>query len=130
MREYIQKILTKITDSVTQGNPTSSVRVQSYIILLPILVMVVVFLVIEMWSFVHAIKNGLPYRLSNEIIVVFGMILSHHVGLLFSRSKSQSIAEIKGTETVNVDSTTDPSITDTNADPTINNDSGTTKAEM
>lgn len=97
MKTIINKILMKIAESVdTHGNTISSVRLQSYLILLPILMMVLVFLTIEIWSFVHAIKHGVPYRLSSEIIIVFGMMLSHHLAILFSRTKSQSVAEISG----------------------------------
>ena len=97
MKTIINKILMKIAESVdTQGNTISSVRLQSYIILFPILLMVLVFLIIEIWSFIHAIKHGTEYKLSSEIIIVFGMMLSHHLAILFSRSKSQSVAELKG----------------------------------
>jgi uncharacterized oligopeptide transporter (OPT) family protein len=97
MRTIINKILMKIAESVdTQGNAISSVRLQSYIILFPILMMVLVFLIIEIWSFAHAIQHGDEYKLSSEIIIVFGMMLSHHLAILFSRSKSQTIGELKG----------------------------------
>lgn len=58
-----------------------------------------VFLIIEIWSFIHAIYTGKEYVLSNEIIVVYGMLLSHHLAILFSRTKSQGMAELKGTST-------------------------------
>lgn len=97
MKTIINKILMKIAESVdTQGNTISSVRLQSYIILFPILLMVLVFLIIEIWSFIHAIRHGAEYKLSSEVIIVFGMMLSHHLAILFSRSKSQSVAELKG----------------------------------
>jgi hypothetical protein len=32
--------------------------------------------------------------LSNEIIVVFGMLLAHHLSILFQRSKPKTISEI------------------------------------
>jgi len=96
MKQFIQSVLLKIANSVASDNLVSSTRVQSYIILLPILIMVITFLIIEMWSFIHAIKNGVEYKLSSEIIIVFGMILSHHLAILFSRTKSQSVAELKG----------------------------------
>ena len=97
MKTIINKILMKIAESVdTHGNTISSVRLQSYLILLPILMMVLVFLTIEIWSFIHAIRHGTEYKLSSEIIIVFGMMLSHHLAILFSRSKSQSVGEISG----------------------------------
>lgn len=100
MRQFIQSVLLKIANSVASDNTVSSTRVQSYIILLPILIMVLTFVIIEMWSFFHAIKIGVEYKLSSEIIIVFGMILSHHLAILFSRTKSQSIGELKGDTTV------------------------------
>ena len=38
----------------------------------------------------------LTYHISGEILVVFGMLLSHHLALIFTRNKSQGINEIKG----------------------------------
>jgi hypothetical protein len=97
MKTIVNSILLKIAESVDgTSNKVSSSRVQSYIILFPILLMVLVFLVIEIWAFGHAIKNGIDYKLSSEIIIVFGMMLSHHLAILFSRTKSQSIAELQG----------------------------------
>lgn len=140
MKQFIQSILLKIANSVTADNPISSTRVQSYIILFPILIMILVFLVIEMWSFIHAIKNGLPYRLSNEIIVVFGMMLGHHLSILFSRSKSPSIADITGaiskdqTDLNNNTLTIQQPVVDPTVNTTVQTDTtentGTAKAEM
>lgn len=121
MKTIINKILMKIAESVdTQGNTISSVRLQSYIILFPILMMVLVFLIIEIWSFAHAIQHGDEYKLSSEIIIVFGMMLSHHLAILFSRSKSQSIGELKGTSTTETttetSTVTDTAVTETNTE--------------
>lgn len=88
MKKFIQSILLRIANSVVADNPTSSTRVQSYIILFPILLSVMVFLIIEMWSFIHAIKCGTAYHLSNEIIIIFGMILAHHITIIYGRTKS------------------------------------------
>lgn len=103
----------KIAMSVdTQGNAISSVRLQSYIILFPILLMVLVFLIIEIWSFIHAIRHGDEYQLSSEIIIVFGMMLGHHLSILFSRTKNPSIAEIKGSITESSTTTETAVVTD------------------
>jgi fumarate reductase subunit D len=97
MKTIVNSILLKIAESVDgTSNKVSSSRVQSYIILFPILLMVLVFLIIEIWAFGHAIDHGMDYKLSSEIIIVFGMMLSHHLAILFSRTKSQSVAEIQG----------------------------------
>lgn len=117
---FINRILLKIAESLDgTSNKVSSVRLQSYIILFPILLMVLVFLIIEIWSFIHAIKTASEYKMSSEIIIVFGMTLSHHITILFSRSKvttvsdvKKSIAEISGDKPAPVDAepTTDVSV--------------------
>lgn len=76
------------------SNNTSSVRLQSYLIILPILLAVLIFLTIEVWSFGHSIHTGGDYHISNEIIIIFGMLLAHHLSILFSRNKSTSITDI------------------------------------
>ena len=95
--KLFKSIFSTIYKSVDgSSNTVSSVRVQSYLLLLPILLMSFCFIGIEVWSFLHSKKTGGIYHISNEIIVVFGMVLSHHLALLFNRNKAQSIAEIKG----------------------------------
>lgn len=99
MRQIIQTILLKIASSVNGNTPVSSVRVQSYIMMLPILLMVAVFVIIELAAFIHSVRKDNEYHISNEIIVIFAMNLSHHLAILFSRSKSQGLAELSGTAT-------------------------------
>lgn len=99
MRQIIQTILLKIASSVNSNTPVSSVRVQSYIMMLPILLMVAVFVIIELAAFIHSVRKDNEYHISNEIIVIFAMNLSHHLAILFSRSKSQGLAELSGTST-------------------------------
>ncbi len=99
MRQIIQTILLKIASSVNGNTPVSSVRVQSYIMMLPILLMVAVFVIIELAAFIHSVRKDNEYHISNEIIVIFAMNLSHHLAILFSRSKSQGLAELSGTST-------------------------------
>lgn len=43
MKQFIQKILSRIALSSIEGNNHSSARIQSYIILVPILVMCLIF---------------------------------------------------------------------------------------
>ncbi len=95
---FINKILNKISLSVLSDNKNSSSRIQSYILLAPILAMTLIFIIIEVWQFIHCINIGKDYYISSEIIIIFGMILSHHLALVFSRKNSQSIKEIKGAE--------------------------------
>ena len=98
------------------SNEVSTARLQSYLIILPILVFLLVFLIIEVWSFGHSINTGKDYHISNEIILIFGMLLAHHLSILFSRSKPTSIADIKGTikeSTESTNTTTTESVTKT-----------------
>jgi len=110
MKTIVNSILLKIAESVDgTSNKVSSSRVQSYIILFPILLMVLVFLIIEIWAFGHAIKHGIDYKLSSEIIIVFGMMLGHHLSILFSRTKTPSITEVKtGIAEISGDKTEEP----------------------
>jgi hypothetical protein len=96
MKNLISKILKKISFSVLEGNAHSTPRIQSYIVLLPILIMSFTFLGFEMYTFFHLMALGKDYFISSEIIVVYGMLLSHQLALVFSRKKNQSIKEIKG----------------------------------
>jgi len=94
-KELLLKFFDKIGLSIKEGNQHSSVRVQSYIILIPILIMSLIFTGFEITTFALAIYKGTIYKISSEIIVIYGMLLSHHLAVLFSRKKSQSISEIK-----------------------------------
>lgn len=95
MRTVFKKIVDLINTSVDSQTSISSVRVQSYLIVPMIILFVMTFIMIEIWSFVHGIRTGGNYAISNEIIIIFGMMLSHHLAILFSRSKSQSMKELK-----------------------------------
>lgn len=91
-----------IVRSVTTDE-VSATRISSYLILAPIQLMILVVVLIELFEFGHSIWTGHPYVLSNEFIITFGMVLSHHLAILFSRSKSQSRAELKGDNAAPVD---------------------------
>lgn len=91
----MKRLLDLINKSLNgNSNDVSTSRLQSYLIVIPILLMIVVFLGIEIWAFAHSIHAGIPYKLSNEIIVVFYGTLSHHLAILFSRNKAQGIKEL------------------------------------
>ena len=120
----LKNILSLIKQSTNNDNAVSSVRLQAYLMFPVIYIMVAVFIALEIAQFHHAITLHLPFVISNESIVIFGMVLSHHLAILFSRSKSQSIGELKGSSTdAVVDTTTATSdvpvvadTTDTTAD--------------
>lgn len=103
----IKKILKFIKLSLTSDNAVSSTRIQSYLLLFAILLMIFVFVTIELWSFIHAIHSGQPYVMSNQFITIFVATLAHHLSVLFQRTKSQSVGDLlnKGTPDVQQDAT-------------------------
>jgi len=101
----IKKILKFIKLSLTSDNSVSSTRIQSYLLLFAILLMIFVFVTIELWSFIHAIHSGQPYVMSSQFIIVFGMVLAHHLSVLFQRPKSQSVSDLIGNNTSTATST-------------------------
>lgn len=103
MKTLLQKILHKISLSTHQGKKVSTSRVQSFIILIPILVFSFSYLIFGYISFIFSLYKGIPFVISTESIVIFGMLLSHHLALVFSRRSSQSIEEIKGQKKDSID---------------------------
>jgi len=101
-----------IVRSVTTDE-VSATRISSYLILAPIQLMIFVVVLIEMFEFVHSVWTGHNYVLSNEFIITFGMVLSHHLAILFSRGKSQSREELKGSSTTTTSTTTETAETTT-----------------
>lgn len=85
MKKFISKILQKISLSVLKDNTHSTHRVQSYVLMIPILLMVITFLAIEIYQFIFCIHTGLTYAISSEIIITFGMLLTHHITVLFQK---------------------------------------------
>lgn len=96
IKKIFNKFFGEIGKSVIAGNPISTPRFQSWIILAAILLQMATFASIEIFSFIVAIKTGVPHSISSESILIFGMVLSHQLALVFSRRKSQSIKNIKG----------------------------------
>ena len=106
MFQIIKSALSSINKLIVKSVSTdevSATRLSSFMILAPIQLMILVVVAIEVFEFGHSVYAGTPYVLSSEFIITFGMVLSHHLAILFSRSKSQSRAELKGD---NSDSTT------------------------
>jgi hypothetical protein len=86
MKTMFKKLLHTISLSVLSDNTHSSARIQAYIILLPVLLMSLMFIVIEVTRIVYCfMHDGVKYEISSEIIIIYGMLLSHHLALLFSR---------------------------------------------
>ncbi len=88
--------LNKLIVKSVSTDEVSATRLSSYLILAPIQLMVLVIILIELFEFFHSVYTGNDYVLSTEFIITFGMVLSHHLAILFSRSKSQSREELKG----------------------------------
>jgi len=129
MFQLIKSTLGSINNLIVKSITTdevSATRLSSYMILAPIQMMIIVVILIEMTAFIHAMFIGKDYVLSNEFIITFGMVLSHHLAILFSRSKSQSRAELRGNNNVTSNTTdvTDPVTTDSS---TTNQDNNPTK---
>jgi len=96
MKTLILKILNRISQATMSGNAVSSSRVQSFILIVPVLIMIFVSISLEIADFVFAKAHDKEYIISTEFIIIFGMVLSHHLALVFSRSQSQPISEISG----------------------------------
>ncbi len=87
--------LTSIILSTLNGNDNkkSSTRFQSYIVLIPVILTAFVFIFIEIINAIITWKTGAKYIPTNEILVAYGMILTHHISVLFSRQKSKDNVE-------------------------------------
>jgi hypothetical protein len=97
MFEAIKSAIASINRLIVKSVSTdevSSARLSSFMILAPIQMMILVVILIELVAFGTSIYHGKDYVLSNEFIITFGMILSHHLAILFSRTKSQSRKEL------------------------------------
>ncbi len=69
--EYILKSLSG------QSGKVSSTRIMSYILMCIVLIFSATFLGIEISSCYLTLSAGTKYVISNEIIIIFGMIFSH-----------------------------------------------------
>lgn len=81
--------------SIKAGDPVSTPRFQSWILLCMIILQIFMFIIFEIFTFYMSLHTGV-YTISNESLIVYGMTLSHQLALVFSRKSSQSINEIKG----------------------------------
>lgn|ERR1035437_10079754 len=90
----IKKILSFVKMSLTNDNNISSTRIQSYLLLFAILTMILGAIIIEVWSFIHAISHGIPFTISTPFLTIFIATLAHHLSVLFQRTKSQSVGEL------------------------------------
>lgn len=69
----------------------SQVRIQSYFILAEIIITGLFFLVIEgANAYLSIFRDGVIYKPSSESIVIFGMVLTHHLVMLGLKKGSES----------------------------------------
>lgn len=83
-KNYIQKILSFMGESVVskKDGKVSSTRLSAYFFLTSIISFTISFIVIMSTNAVILWKSGVPHVIPSEHIVIFGMILAHHLTLL------------------------------------------------
>jgi len=86
------KILKSIGEKISKSikdhfGKESSTRISSYFILSLIATNVLVFMVIDVINAIIMWNKGEIYVIPSESIWVFGLLLSHHIGLLFHKKK-------------------------------------------
>jgi len=86
------KILKSISDKISKSlkdhlGKESSTRISSYFILSLISLNVIVFMVIDVVNAAIKWNLGEVYTIPSETIWIFGLLLSHHLGLLFHKKK-------------------------------------------
>lgn len=81
---FLESINASIKDHL--GKKSSS-RISSYIVLISIVLNSLVFMIIEIVNAYIMWDKGLVYIVPSEHIWIFGLILSHHLGLLFYKRR-------------------------------------------
>lgn len=91
MASLVKGIVDQIKKSVLDHTGKSShTRISSYFILATIMLNSMAFMVLEIVNAIIMWKQNLTYIVPAEHIWIFGLILSHHLGLLFYKQKSFS----------------------------------------
>ncbi len=95
MKETFFERLLRYIGWSTKGKDgkTSSSRISSYFILGSILTTSLVFIVIELVNAIIVWNTGEPYVIPSEHIVIFGMILAHHLTLLGINKNAETKVE-------------------------------------
>lgn len=65
----------------------SSARLSSYIVLASIILNCIIFMGIEVTNAIIVWRQGLTYTVPSEHIIIFSLVLTHHIALLFYKSK-------------------------------------------
>lgn len=94
-KNYIQKLLTLMGKSVISkmDGKVSSTRLSSFYFLLAIFVYSIGFICLEVINAIVLWKTGMPYVIPSEHIVVFGMLLAHHLTLLGINKNAETKVE-------------------------------------
>lgn len=82
MKKIIDSVFIYIVKSISKDGQVSSTRIASYFILGGILTSMALFIGIELTNAIVMWKDALPYIIPNEHVILFGMILAHHLTLL------------------------------------------------
>ena len=86
--KFFKKVFSEIKKSLLDHTgKTSSSTISSYIVLSFIILNSLAFMVIEIVNAAMMWKEGATYTVPTEHIWIFGLILSHHLGLLFYKKK-------------------------------------------
>ena len=94
-RNYIQKLLSFMGKSIVskKDGKVSSTRLSAYFFLSSIITFTVIFIGIESTNAFMLWKTGMPYVIPREHIVIFGMLLAHHLTLLGINKNAETKVE-------------------------------------
>lgn len=100
--EFFKKVLEKMSMSAyDKFGKMSHIRVSSYIVLFPIIINSCVFMCIEMLNVIKLWHKDEAYVIPVSHITIFGMILAHHISILFYKNveaKNQTSIALKEAE--------------------------------
>lgn len=83
-----KKLLSMIKQSsYDKLGKVSSARLSSYIVLASIILNCLIFMGIEVTNAIIVWRNNLTYTIPSEHIIIFSLVLTHHIALLFYKSK-------------------------------------------
>ncbi len=94
-KNYMQKLLTLIADSArsTKDGKVSSTRLSAYFFLASIISFTISFISIMSTNAFILWKSGAPHIIPSEHIVIFGMLLAHHLTLLGINKNAETKVE-------------------------------------
>jgi len=95
MKILFNKLLRYVGKSVREkrGGKVSSSRLSSYSVLFIIMTVALIFSLIEIVNAIMLWSSGMPYVIPSEHIVIFGMLLAHHLTLLGINKNAETKVE-------------------------------------